>query len=142
MVGSRSRSAELAHPSVRPRGNYGGCEPTIAYSPWLRRSRLAGAIGFCSLAEVLDTTTPAGRLLFAILASLAAFERDLVVERTNAGLAAARPGPGRWAAADDDPAQAPGGPAAARRRAVQDPCRRHDRVSRPTLYKHLHRSAP
>ena len=47
-------------------------------------------IGFCSLTEALDTTTPTGRLLFSILASLAAFERDLVVERTTAGLAAAR----------------------------------------------------
>ena len=47
-------------------------------------------IGFHSLTEAIDTTTPAGRLLFGILASLAAFERDLIRERTMAGLAAAR----------------------------------------------------
>ncbi len=54
-------------------------------------------IGFCSLTEALDTTTPAGRLLFGILASLAAFSviwtrrvPGLVLERTMAGLAAAR----------------------------------------------------
>jgi DNA invertase Pin-like site-specific DNA recombinase len=38
----------------------------------------------------LDTTTPAGRLVFGIFASLAEFERDLIRERTLAGLAAAR----------------------------------------------------
>lgn len=47
-------------------------------------------VGFASLTEVIDTTTPAGRLLFGVLASLAAFERDLIRERTMAGLAAAR----------------------------------------------------
>jgi DNA invertase Pin-like site-specific DNA recombinase len=43
-------------------------------------------IGFQSLTEAIDTTTSAGRLLFGILASLAAFERDLIRERTVAGL--------------------------------------------------------
>ena len=47
-------------------------------------------IGFCSLTEAIDTSTSAGRLLFGILASLAAFERDVLRERTMAGLAAAR----------------------------------------------------
>lgn len=47
-------------------------------------------VGFASLTEAIDTTTPAGRLLFGVLASLAAFERDLIRERTMAGLAAAR----------------------------------------------------
>ena len=42
------------------------------------------------MTEAIDTTTPAGRLLFGILASLAAFERDLIRERTMAGLTAAR----------------------------------------------------
>ncbi len=46
-------------------------------------------VGFASLTEAIDTT-PAGRLLFGILASLAAFERDVMRERTLAGLAAAR----------------------------------------------------
>lgn len=38
----------------------------------------------------MDTTTPEGRLAFGIFASLAEFERDLIAERTRAGLAAAR----------------------------------------------------
>lgn len=38
----------------------------------------------------IDTTTPAGRLIFGIFASLAEFERDLIRERTMAGLASAR----------------------------------------------------
>lgn len=47
-------------------------------------------IGFRSLQENIDTTTSGGRLVFHIFASLAEFERDLITERTNAGLAAAR----------------------------------------------------
>ena len=38
----------------------------------------------------IDTTTPAGKLNFGIFAALAEFERELIVERTKAGLAAAR----------------------------------------------------
>jgi DNA invertase Pin-like site-specific DNA recombinase len=38
----------------------------------------------------IDTTTPAGRMIFGIFATLAEFERDLIRERTVAGLAAAR----------------------------------------------------
>ncbi|BAS18461.1 transposon Tn552 resolvase (plasmid) [Arthrobacter sp. Hiyo8] len=47
-------------------------------------------IGFRSLQENIDTTSSGGRLVFHIFASLAEFERDLVRERTNAGLQAAR----------------------------------------------------
>jgi DNA invertase Pin-like site-specific DNA recombinase len=43
-----------------------------------------------SLKETIDTTTPTGKLLFTILSSLAQFERDVLVERTQEGLAAAR----------------------------------------------------
>lgn len=38
----------------------------------------------------IDTTTPAGKLVFGIFAALAEFERELIVERTRAGLASAR----------------------------------------------------
>ena len=38
----------------------------------------------------IDTTTPAGKLIFSIFAGLAEFERELIVERTKAGLASAR----------------------------------------------------
>jgi DNA invertase Pin-like site-specific DNA recombinase len=47
-------------------------------------------VGFRSLTEGIDTTTPSGRLVFHIFGSLAEFERELIRERTNAGLAAAR----------------------------------------------------
>ncbi len=47
-------------------------------------------IGLKSLHENIDTTTTTGRLVFHIFASLAEFEKDIIRERTNAGLAAAR----------------------------------------------------
>jgi DNA invertase Pin-like site-specific DNA recombinase len=47
-------------------------------------------INFISLTEQIDTTTPGGKLIFHIMASLAEFERDLIRERTLAGLASAR----------------------------------------------------
>jgi DNA invertase Pin-like site-specific DNA recombinase len=47
-------------------------------------------VGLQSLQDPVDTTTPHGRLTFNIFASLAEFERDLIRERTQAGLAAAR----------------------------------------------------
>lgn len=50
----------------------------------------AREIGFRSLTENIDTTTPGGMLVFNIFGSLAQFERDLIRERTQAGLRAAR----------------------------------------------------
>lgn len=47
-------------------------------------------IGLQSLQDPIDTTTPQGRLCFNVFASLAEFERDLIQERTQAGLASAR----------------------------------------------------
>ena len=47
-------------------------------------------VGFRSVQEAIDTTTPGGRLVFHVFAALAEFERDLIRERTHAGLAAAR----------------------------------------------------
>ncbi len=47
-------------------------------------------IGFKSLQESIDTTTSSGKLVFHIFAALAEFERNLIRERTNAGLEAAR----------------------------------------------------
>ena len=47
-------------------------------------------VGFVSIQDQHDTTTANGRLVFGIFASLAAFERDLIAERTKAGLEAAR----------------------------------------------------
>ncbi len=47
-------------------------------------------IGFRSLQESIDTTSPGGKLIFHIFGALAEFERDLIRQRTLAGLAAAR----------------------------------------------------
>jgi DNA invertase Pin-like site-specific DNA recombinase len=47
-------------------------------------------IGFRSLQEQIDTTTSGGKLVFHVFGALAEFERDLIRERTHAGLAAAR----------------------------------------------------
>jgi DNA invertase Pin-like site-specific DNA recombinase len=52
----------------------------------LRRQR----VGFKSLHEALDTTTPGGRLVFHVFAALAEFIRELIVEGTREGLDAAR----------------------------------------------------
>ena len=50
----------------------------------------AKGAGFRSIREDIDTTTPAGRLVFHVFASIAQFERERIVERTKEGLAAAR----------------------------------------------------
>lgn len=47
-------------------------------------------VGFRSLTEGIDTTTSAGRLMMHVLGAIAQFERDLIIERTRAGLAAAK----------------------------------------------------
>jgi DNA invertase Pin-like site-specific DNA recombinase len=49
-----------------------------------------GGIGFKSLTENIDTTTSGGKLIFHIFGALAEFERNLIKERTQAGLTAAR----------------------------------------------------
>jgi len=47
-------------------------------------------VGFRSLQESIDTSTSGGKLVFHVFGALAEFERELVRERTQAGLAAAR----------------------------------------------------
>lgn len=47
-------------------------------------------VGFTSLHEALDTTTPGGRLVFHVFAALAEFIRELIVQGTHEGLDAAR----------------------------------------------------
>jgi DNA invertase Pin-like site-specific DNA recombinase len=50
----------------------------------------AKGAGLLSLQDNIDTTTPTGKLTFHIFASIAEFERSIIVERTKAGLSAAR----------------------------------------------------
>jgi DNA invertase Pin-like site-specific DNA recombinase len=47
-------------------------------------------VEFVSLRESIDTTTPGGKLVFHVFGAVAEFERDLILERTTAGLEAAR----------------------------------------------------
>src|SRR4029434_8378430 len=97
-------------------------------------------IGFRSLQEAIDTTTPGGKLVFHVFAALAEFERDLIRERTSAGLAAAR-SRGRNGGR---PAKLTERQIAMARRLLSDPATRIDdvcrtlRVSRSTIYRHLH----
>ena len=56
----------------------------------LLRTFEAAGVQLVSLTENIDTTAPTGRLVFHIFASIAEFERNLIIERTSAGLEAAR----------------------------------------------------
>ncbi|EIN8710329.1 recombinase family protein, partial [Salmonella enterica] len=47
-------------------------------------------VNFRSLTDAIDTSTPMGRFFFHVMGALAEMERELIVERTRAGLAAAR----------------------------------------------------
>ena len=47
-------------------------------------------VDFRSLTDAIDTSTPAGRFFFHVMASLAQMERELIQERARAGLAVAR----------------------------------------------------
>src|SRR5262245_30406386 len=58
----------------------------VAWVAWLDQAGL----GVRSLHEALDTTTPSGKLTFHIFGALAEFERQLIQERTQAGLRVAR----------------------------------------------------
>jgi DNA invertase Pin-like site-specific DNA recombinase len=50
----------------------------------------ARGVGFLSTSDAIDTSTPMGRFFFHIMASLAQMERELLIDRTQAGLKAAR----------------------------------------------------
>nr|WP_269785527.1 recombinase family protein [Klebsiella quasipneumoniae] len=50
----------------------------------------ARGVNFRSLTDSIDTSTPAGRFFFHVMSALAEMERELIVERTRAGLAAAK----------------------------------------------------
>ncbi|MBA4227088.1 MAG: recombinase [Hyphomonas sp.] len=52
---------------------------------------LAGkGVGFASVTEAIDTTTPGGKMIFHVFGALAEFERELIRERTASGLSAAK----------------------------------------------------
>ena len=99
----------------------------------------AERIGFQSVTESIDTTTPGGKLVFHIFGALAEFERNVTRERTYAGLAAARarcrkggrrkkPGDKQRAVAVDLYRQ--------KKHTIDEICNAVG-ISRPTLYKYV-----
>lgn len=96
-------------------------------------------VGFRSLRESIDTTTPAGKLVFHIFGSLAEFERDLIRERTNAGLRAARARGkkgGRRVVMDEKKIRQARALIADPANKIADICNTLQ-ISRATLYKHV-----
>ncbi|XHX79506.1 MAG: recombinase family protein [Stenomitos frigidus ULC029] len=98
------------------------------------------AIGFRSLQESIDTTSSGGKLIFHMFGALAEFERNLIRERTQAGLQAAR-ARGRKGGRQQKltPQQIDMGRslAADPKRSVSSICK-HLGISRPTYYRYIH----
>lgn len=98
-------------------------------------------IGFRSLTESIDTTTSGGKLIFHVFGALAEFERDLIRERTRAGLTAARARGrrgGRPKALSDKQRQIARQLHADKSNSIADICKTLS-VSRATLYRYLQR---
>jgi DNA invertase Pin-like site-specific DNA recombinase len=96
-------------------------------------------VGFKSLQEQIDTTTSGGKLVFHVFGALAEFERDLIRERTQAGLTAARARGrlgGRPKALDGKKAQIAQALYNDKTNSVADICRTL-RISRATLYRYV-----
>jgi DNA invertase Pin-like site-specific DNA recombinase len=98
--------------------------------------------GFKSLTEQIDTTTSGGKLIFHVFAALAEFEQDVIRERTQAGLAAAR-ARGRKGGRPPSAAFSDANKVALTQRlyddttnSIDDICRTL-RVSRSTLYRYI-----
>src|SRR5512146_2164172 len=96
-------------------------------------------IGFKSLQEQIDTTTSGGKLVFHVFGALAEFERDLIRERTQAGLLAARARGrrgGRPKSLHPRKVQIARALHHDKSNSVADICRTL-RISRATLYRHI-----
>lgn len=95
------------------------------------------SVGFESLTEKIETGSAAGKLVFHVFAALAEFERGLIRERTQAGLAAARArAGGREPKLDDQQVREIKALLRDPDMQVADVARRYG-VSRTTLYKHV-----
>ena len=95
------------------------------------------SIGFKSLQEQIDTATSGGKLVFHVFGALAEFERDLIRERTQAGLLAARARGrlgGRLRALDPRKVQIAQALYHGKPNSIADICRTL-RISRATLYR-------
>jgi DNA invertase Pin-like site-specific DNA recombinase len=97
-------------------------------------------IGFKSLTENIDTTTSGGKLIFHIFGALAEFERNLIRERTQAGLTAARARGkkgGRPSALTDRQISIAKSLYANRNTSIQEICLRTLKISKATFYRHV-----
>ena len=97
-------------------------------------------VGFRSLQESIDTTTSGGRLIFHVFGALAEFERNLIRERTQAGLQAARARGrlgGRRQKLSAQQIEIGRTLAADPHRSVTSICE-HLGISRPTYYRYIH----
>ena len=100
-------------------------------------------IGLRSLQEAIDTSSSSGKLIFHIFGALAEFERNLIRERTQAGLQAARARGrkgGRPKALDKDKQELAVKLYAEKRHTVVQICKMMG-ISKPTLYKYLRDSS-
>jgi DNA invertase Pin-like site-specific DNA recombinase len=96
-------------------------------------------IGFKSLQESIDTTTSGGKLVFHIFGALAEFEREIIRERTKAGLTAARArgkSGGRPKALTEKQVQMLNKLAADRTNSVEEICKTLE-ISRTTFYRYV-----
>ncbi len=99
-------------------------------------------VGFKSLKDNIDTTTPMGKLNFHLFAALAEFERDIISERTKAGLSAARARgrkggrPKGLSKKAQDKARLAESLYKERVRSISEICN-HLEISKPTLYRYL-----
>jgi DNA invertase Pin-like site-specific DNA recombinase len=99
-------------------------------------------VGFKSLQDNIDTTTPAGKLTFHLFAALAEFERDIISSRTKAGLEAARARgrsggrPKGLSKKAQDKARLAESLYKEKERSITEICD-HLEISKPTLYRYL-----
>ena len=99
-------------------------------------------IGFKSIVETIDTTTSTGKLIFHLFGALAEFERNLIRERTTAGLAAARARGrkgGRPERLSKDKRETLLKLYKSKQHSVKDICSMMG-ISKPTLYKYVRES--
>lgn len=96
-------------------------------------------VAFSSLQESINTSTPTGKLIFHIFGALAEFERNLIRERTKAGLAAAR-SRGRLGGRKKSLSEAQRKMVfdlhQGKKHSVKEICERFE-ISKPTLYKYV-----
>lgn len=100
------------------------------------------SVGFQSLQDAIDTTTPTGKLTFHLFAALAEFERDIISTRTKAGLEAARARgrkggrPKGLSKKAQDKARLAESLYKEKQRSIAEICE-HLHISKPTLYRYL-----